>query len=139
MQLRQIMQKEVVTVPPSATVFDTAIKMKDYKVGCVVVAEDGWNLKGIITDRDIALALTRESFNVKQTQAADIMTRNPKTVLADEDIDSAMRTMNKAKINRLPVLEKGKLVGIVSSADIATEMKDQLNQFFSIEEAFAKH
>ncbi len=139
MQLRQIMQKEVITIPPSATVFDAAVKMKDYKVGCVIVADDSRNLKGIITDRDIALAITRESFNVRQTQAADIMTRNPKTVMADEDIDSAMRTMNKARINRLPVLEKGKLVGIVSSADIATEMKDQLNEFFSIEEAFAKH
>jgi signal-transduction protein with cAMP-binding, CBS, and nucleotidyltransferase domain len=47
--------------------------------------------------------------------------------------------MNKANIRRLPVLDDGKLVGLLSSADLAAEIKEELSQFIGLEEAFAKH
>jgi CBS domain-containing protein len=67
------------------------------------------------------------------------MTADPITINSDADVDSALRIMNKANIRRLPVTENGKLVGLLSTADLATEIKDEFTQFIGLEEAFAKH
>ncbi len=55
MLARQFMQKDLVTVLPSSSMFDAAVKMKDHHVGSVLVVEEGWRLKGILTDRDIVI------------------------------------------------------------------------------------
>jgi predicted transcriptional regulator len=67
------------------------------------------------------------------------MTPDPITVDADADVDSALRIMNRANIRRLPVTENGKLAGILSSADLATEIKQEFSQFMGLEEVLAKH
>lgn len=139
MIVRQIMQKQLITVLPSSTVHEAAIKMREQAVGSVLVVEEGWKLKGILTDRDITMAVAADAKDPKITCTCDIMTTDPITLNSDADIDSALRIMNRANIRRLPVTENGKLVGLLSSADLATEMKEQFNQFFGLEEAFAKH
>lgn len=139
MFVRQLMQKEVVTVSSTATVHDAAAKMREYNVGTVLIVEEGWKLKGILTDRDIALAVAADSKDPRTTYAYDVMTADPITVKSDADIDSALRIMNKANIRRLPVMDDGKLVGILSSADLAAEIKEEFTQFIGLEEAFAKH
>lgn len=139
MFVRNLMQKELVTVTPSATIHDAAAKMKEHNVGSVLIVEEGWKLKGILTDRDIALFVAADSKDPRTTYAYDAMTADPITVKSDADIDSALRIMNKANIRRLPVLDDGKLVGLLSSADLAAEIKEELSQFIGLEEAFAKH
>ncbi len=139
MIVRKLMQKELVTCLPSATVHDAAAKMKEYNVGSVLIVEEGWKLKGILTDRDITLSVAADSKDPKSTFVYDVMTADPITVNAEADVDSALRIMNKANIRRLPVIEDGKLVGLLSSADLATEIKEEFGQFIGLEEAFAKH
>lgn len=138
MQIRQLMQKNPVVVSPTSSIYEAALKMKDHNVGSVLVVEEGWKLKGILTDRDIALALAEDSLDAKTTPVYNVMTQDPITTNIDADVDSAIRIMNRAKIKRLPVTENGRLVGILSSADIAHEIKGQMDQFFGLEEAFAK-
>ncbi len=53
MKVRQIMQKELVTILPTTTIHDAALKMKEQKIGSIIVTEEGGNLKGIVTDRDM--------------------------------------------------------------------------------------
>ncbi len=139
MLARQIMQKDLVTILPSSTVFDAAVKMKEYHVGSVLIVEEGWKLKGILTDRDIAMAIAAELKDPKTTLVRDVMTVDPITINSNEDVDSALRLMNRGNIHRLPVIENGKLVGLLSSGDLAVEMKEEFNQFIGLGETFAKH
>ncbi len=139
MIVRQIMRKDLVTITPSASVHDAASEMKKHNVGSVLVVDEGWKLKGILTDRDVAMFVARDSKDPRTTLAYDIMTPDPITVDSDADFDSALRIMNKANIRRLPVMENGKLAGIVSSADLAVEIRQQFSQFIGLEEVFAKH
>lgn len=139
MVVKQIMQKDLVTVLPSSTLFEAALKMKEHCIGSVLVCEEGGKLKGIITDRDIALAVAADSKDPKSTFAYEIMTADPIAVNADADVDSALRIMNRAKIRKLPVMESGKVVGLLSSADLASEIRHEVDQFISLEETFARH
>jgi CBS domain-containing protein len=139
MLVRQKMHKELVTVLPSSSVHEAALKMKEHGVGTVLVVEEGWKLRGILTDRDIAMTVAADSKDPKTTYTCDIMTIDPITINSDADIDSALRIMNRANIRRLPVTENGKLVGLLSSADVAAEIKEEFDQFIGLEEAFAKH
>lgn len=139
MKVRELMNKDVVSILPTATLHDAALKMKENNIGSILICEDGVNLKGIITDRDISLAVAADFRDPKTTFASDIMRKEPVTVESDADVDYALRLMSKSVIRRLPVCENKKVVGILSTADVATEIKDELNQFIGLEEAFAKH
>jgi len=139
MLVRQRMHKELVTVLPSSFVHEAALKMKEHGIGSVLVVEEGWKLKGILTDRDIAMTVAADARDPKTTFVQDIMTTDPVTVSANADIDSALRIMKRANIRRLPVTEDGKLVGLLSSADVAAEIREEFDQFIGLEEAFAKH
>ncbi len=113
--------------------------MKEHNVGSVLIVDEDGGLEGIVTDRDIALSVATDKIDPNTTCAYDIMTSDPISIDPNIDIDSALRIMNKINVRRLPVCDSGKLVGLVSSADIATEIKDEINQFISLEEAFVKH
>jgi len=139
MTVKQIMNKELVTVLSSSTLVEVAQKMKEHRVGSVLVVEEGWRLKGILTDRDIAIAVAADYRDPKTTFASEIMTADPICIGSDADFDSALRIMNRAGIRRLPVTENGKVVGLLSSADAAREIKNEFQQFIGLEEAFAKH
>jgi len=139
MLARQLMQKDLITILPSATMFDAAVKMKEYHVGSVLVVEEGWKLKGILTDRDIAMTIAEDSKDPRTISVRDVMTADPITINSDADVETALRVMNRAHIHRLPVTESGKLVGLLSSADLAAEMKEEFSQFIGLEEAFVKH
>ncbi len=139
MLVKQLMRKELVTISPQATIHDAASKMKEQNVGSVLVVDEGRKLKGILTDRDIALYAAADSKDPRSVHAYDIMTPDPITVDADTDVDSAVRIMNRANVRRLPVTENGKLAGILSSADLAGEIKEEFGRFMGLEEVLAKH
>jgi CBS domain-containing protein len=113
--------------------------MKEHDVGSVLIVDEGWRLKGILTDRDIALAVAADSKDPRITCVCDIMTPDPVTINIDADLDSAMRIMHKARIKRLPVTENGKLAGFISSDDVAAAFKEEFDQFIGLEMAYAKH
>ena len=135
MTVRQHMKKNVVSLPSSATLSEAARKMKEKNIGSIIIEENG-RVKGILTDRDIALALGAEQKEAASTCVCDIMVQDPITVEADADLDSALRIMNRANVRRLPVLENGKLIGVISSADIACAMKEEINRFMELEETY---
>jgi CBS domain-containing protein len=139
MKVRELMNKEIVSVLPTATLHDAALKMKEYCIGSILICEDGWNLKGIVTDRDISLAVAADFKDPKTTYTSEIMKKEPVTIGSDADVDFALKVMSKSVIRRLPVCEDKKVVGILSTSDVAAEIKDELNQFIGLEEAFAKH
>jgi CBS domain-containing protein len=138
MKVRQLMNKEVFTIPPTASLYDAALQMKEKDIGSILIV-DGDKLKGIVTDRDISLAVAAELKDPKKTKGSDIIRKKPVTIQADSDIDYALKLMNEENVRRLPVYENTKLVGMLSSADVAAELKEEFNYFIGLEEAFAKH
>jgi CBS domain-containing protein len=139
MFIRECMQRNPVTVLPSASMQEAARRMAEFHIGSVLVADENGRLKGILTDRDIALAVAAEGKNPRKTSASEIMTQAPVSTEFDTDIETALNIMNRTHARRLPVTENGKVVGIVSSADLAGVLKKQFNQFIDLEEVYARH
>jgi CBS domain-containing protein len=139
MKVRQLMQKELVAILPDATLHDAALKMKENSIGSILIVEDGGTLKGIVTDRDISLAVAADNKDPKTTFASDIMSKEPVSIPSDADVSYALKIMSDSNVRRLPVCEHERVIGILSSADVASEIKEEINQFIGLEEAFAKH
>lgn len=137
MTVRQYMKKNVVSLPSTATLLEAARTMKEKHIGSMII-EDNLKVKGLLTDRDIALAVAAAGKDPTSTCVCDIMIQAPVTVDADTDINAALRIMNRASVGRLPVLENGKLIGVISDADIAGAMKEEISQFMELEERYTR-
>lgn len=122
MRIREIMTTDLVTVPPTANVQQVARLMRDADIGDVLIT-DGGRLAGIVTDRDIVVRAVADGVNIGQAQVGDFMTRNVFTISPDSAVEDAARLMADEQIRRLPIVENGGLVGIVSLGDIAVDME----------------
>jgi len=123
MKARDIMtaDPQCVTMQDSATV--AARIMRDSDVGIVPVVDDGDSrrLRGVITDRDIALRCVAEGRN-GECRVAELMTGDLVTVRPDDDLDRVMSLMKSEQVRRIPVVDDGdRLVGIIAQADVALE------------------
>lgn len=133
MFLKEIMQKRIVTLSPEATVREAAKKMKDYRVGYLLVT-NGESLKGCVTDRDLVLWLAGGK-NPDEVRVESIMQSNVVTAEPETDVYEASKIMARKKIRRLPIVEDGKLRGLVSISDIASIVEEEVDNFFHVEEA----
>ena len=116
-KLKDIMSKNLVTVQPDTSVREVAQLMKQHDIGNVLVVENN-QLRGIVTDRDIVLRLVAENGDLNGGVRA-LMSGDVTTLDADTDVNEASRIMASQQIRRLPVVENGKPVGIVSLGDLA--------------------
>jgi CBS domain-containing protein len=123
MKLKDIMTDEVHVIPPSLSLTECALKMKEYDVGALPVCFND-RIVGVITDRDIvvkALAV-RKIEELPHLTVKDIMSTPPVFAYEDEDVDVAVRLMEVKQIRRLIVLNREKrLVGIASLGDVAAK------------------
>ncbi|MFD3155831.1 CBS domain-containing protein [Haloimpatiens sp. FM7330] len=122
MQIKDIMTKDIASVNYDDTVERAAQLMKQYNVGSIPVCE-GEKVIGILTDRDITLRSVADGQNVMRQSVREIMSSNPVTASPSMDIHEAARMMSERQIRRLPIIESGNLVGIISIGDLAVEPK----------------
>ena len=109
------------TVTPSDSLAEVAKVMRDADVGAVVVTESDV-VTGIVTDRDIVVRATAEGANPADATVADAMEdRELKTVSPDQSVDDVISLMREEKVRRIPVVEDGRAVGIISIGDLALE------------------
>jgi CBS domain-containing protein len=118
MQVNEIMTSSVVTASPDTTVRDIAMLMRDRNVGSVVLADPAGRPVGIVTDRDLTIDVLAGASD-PETPAGRCSTAPVVTGECDMDLDEAAALMVSHRIRRLPVLEDGALVGIVTLDDIA--------------------
>jgi CBS domain-containing protein len=118
MKVRELMTKQPTTVEPNATLGEVATLMKQEDCGSIPVVEAG-RLVGIVTDRDIVIRGVAAGVDPKTQRVSKVMSSDPVTIGADDDIDEAEKKMADRQIRRLPVVEGGKLVGIIVTAQIA--------------------
>jgi CBS domain-containing protein len=117
-KVRDAMTPGVQSVSPGETLPAVATMMRESDVGAIPVV-DGNQLVGIVTDRDIVARAVAESADLARTTAGEIASRDVMTVGPDESLDDARRRMAERQIRRLPVLEDGRLVGMLAQADVA--------------------
>ncbi len=120
MKIREIMTTDLVTTSPQTSVAEAARLMRDGDIGDVLI-KDADQLVGILTDRDIACRVVADGLDVKQAKVGDFMSRDLFTGMPDWDVNNASDLMAEEQIRRLPILEHGKLVGIVSLGDLAVD------------------
>ena len=118
MKVRALMTTEPVTVEPGATLGEVATLMKQQDCGSIPVVEGG-RLVGIVTDRDIVIRGVAAGTDPKTQRVSTVMSADPVTVSPDDDVSEAEQIMADRQIRRLPVVEKGSLVGIIVTAQIA--------------------
>lgn len=125
-QCRDIMTKDPVCCTASDTVEECARVMRDRDIGAVPIVADEKDkrLVGIVTDRDIVLQLVSEGRNPRQTRVDDIMSRDPATCSPEDGLQQCMDTMEARQVRRMPVVDnRGRIVGVIAQADIATRMR----------------
>ena len=124
MKVREIMTTEVATAQPDSTLEEVASMMKAEDTGAIPVLDED-ELVGIITDRDIVVRCIAEGRDATETNVEDILTEDLATIEPDADVEEAARLMSERQIRRLPVVEDGVLVGVVSLGDIAIKEVDE--------------
>jgi CBS domain-containing protein len=119
-RLHDVMTPNPVALPGSASVHEAARTMRDQDIGDVIVVENH-QVCGIVTDRDIVVRTVAEARDPAITTLADICSHVLTTVAPTDSVEQAVQLMREKAIRRLPVVEDGRPVGIVSLGDLAVE------------------
>ena len=116
--VRDAMTGDPRSVATSASVVEAARLMREAHIGSLPVT-DGEQLVGMITDRDITTRVVAEAGDPQTMSVGDVYSRDVISVEADENDEEAVELMARHQVRRLPVVEDGRLIGIVAQADIA--------------------
>ena len=119
MKVSEIMSGRVVTICQDEPVIAAARLLKRMNLGALPVTDHSGRLRGMLTDRDIVLRCVASGADARELRVADIMTRGVVTAEPETEVAEAARTMGGGQVRRLPVVEGGKLVGMLSLADMA--------------------
>lgn len=123
MRVKDVMTTDVRCINESTTIQDAANEMKNLNVGSMPVCDSNDKILGIVTDRDIVINGLTQGLQSSDT-VSKVMTINPVTVTPDTSMEDATNLMSQNQIRRLPVVNEGKVVGIVSIGDMA--VRDRL-------------
>ncbi|MEV5432105.1 CBS domain-containing protein [Streptomyces sp. NPDC052701] len=116
--VKDVMTPGVVAVRPDASLVEAAQLMRAQNIGDVVVA-DGQEVVGVLTDRDIAVRAVAEGIDPLTVSARTVCTPDPVTVAPHDPVSAALALMRAHAVRRLPVVENGLPVGVVSLGDLA--------------------
>ncbi len=122
---------EVVTVAQHASVYEVARRMQREAVGCVVVLDDAALPVGLITDRDLALRVIAAGREAGRTTAEEVMTRPLTSVQAGDPLERIIACMAEHGIRRVPVLQDGRVTGLVSLDDLLAHLGRELDDLGS--------
>jgi CBS domain-containing protein len=124
------------SIGTSASVIEAAQLMRDEHIGSLPIT-DGDTLVGMITDRDITTRVVAEAADPASTPVGDVLSQNLVSVEPDKDLEEALGLMARHQIRRLPVVEKGRLVGIVAQADVALALTEDEKRTGELVEAIS--
>jgi CBS domain-containing protein len=119
-QVREVMTPAPPSLPLDAPLTEAARLMRDEEVGGVLIIQDG-RLCGLLTDRDIVVRAVADGRDLTGTRLADICSAGIVTVSPDDETATALRLMRDRAVRRLPVVEDGRPVGIVSIGDLTSD------------------
>ena len=120
-KVRNILQGKggnVFSVEPSITVYKAIEMMSEKNISSLLITDTAGKLLGIFTERDYARKLILKGKSSKDTLIKDLMTENPVTVASDSTIDDCMKVMTSKYVRHLPVVDSGKVMGMISIGDL---------------------
>ena len=118
--------RSVATIRPDAVVGAAVYALISRNIGALVVSEDGQSVDGIISERDIVHALSRHGPNLLALGVAEVMSRSVVTCTPTESVGELMAQMTNRRIRHLPVVQDGRLCGIVSIGDLVKNRLDEI-------------
>jgi CBS domain-containing protein len=126
--VQEVMTKKVIMIERNKTVFDACNMYKDYKVGCLIVIDNG-KCSGIVTERDLIERTVCLCKDPEKTKVDGIMSKDIKTIHPLDTIDKALEIMIENNIKKLPVVLNEKIVGIITVTDISRARPDLSTRF----------
>jgi CBS domain-containing protein len=136
MLIKDVMKKNVQIVHPDMKITHAAKIMSKHHTESLIIQDKKGNITGILTDKDILTDVVAKKKSLKQIQAKNIMTKNIITISPDQKIEQAVKLMKEKKIDKIPVMERGKIIGMVTAKDLISaqnEMTRKLKNLLSIE------
>lgn len=127
MQVSVLLQNkgsDVVSVGPDASVAEVVAVLAEHRIGAVVVSADGSHIDGVLSERDVVRALSRDGGAALERPARDLMTSEVFTCQPDTTVEELMSLMTDRRIRHIPVLVEGSLAGLVSIGDV---VKDRIS------------
>lgn len=118
LKVEDVMVKEVITIDGKSTVKEAAGIMNRFEIGCLIVTKNG-KANGILTERDLLKRVVSQAKNPKRTKVETVMSKPLIVVEPNMELEEAARLMFKLKIKKLPVVESGRLMGLVTLTDLA--------------------
>lgn len=126
MKVSDIMTKNVIRISPEESAEVAARTLTHYNIGALPVCGSDGRLCGVVTDRDLVIRCMASGKQPTQTAVKNVMTGQVLSVEPDMDASAAAQLMGSRQIRRLPVVENGKLCGMISLGDIARQNSEQL-------------
>lgn len=120
-KIRDVMTPHPVTLTPDALLIDAAEQMRDRDIGDVLILDEDGRVRGIVTDRDIVVRAIADGQEASITTVGEVCSPDVVAIEADDDVDKAVRMMSERAVRRIPVVDDGLLVGVVSLGDLAVE------------------
>lgn len=126
MRVEELMTKQVVSITPEESAALAARLLARHRLGALPVCDYDGTLRGIVTDRDIIVRCVAADQDPKRVPVRDIMSREVETVSPKEEVHQAAERMAHCQIRRLPVVEEGRVLGVVSLGDLAVRRKCEM-------------
>jgi len=124
--------QDVVSIEPGSKVSDAASILSERKIGTVVVSKDGKKAEGILSERDIVRELGKRGAGCMSDKVDDLMTRDLITCAPGDQVDAILQKMTEGRFRHMPVLDGGKMIGVISIGDV---VKAQLAELAMEKEA----
>jgi CBS domain-containing protein len=118
--------RQVETTLPDTPILDVAQQMRVRRIGALVVSRDGSHIAGIISERDIVLGLAHDGPNLLRMKASQVMTKSVITCSPSDSIGHVMAVMTERRVRHLPVVDAGRLCGMISIGDIVKNRLQEL-------------
>lgn len=117
LEAEDVMVEEVVTIDEEATVKEAVKLMNKHEIGCLIAVRKG-KPSGILTERDLLRRVLAKSKNPEKIKVSEVMSKPLVVARPHMDVEDAARLMFKMKIKKLPVVEKGRLLGLITLTDL---------------------
>lgn len=123
-----VRHQDTLTLPPTATIVEACRRMRDCRVGAVLVTDGDRRLVGIFTGRDAVCRVLAEGRNLTETTLGEVMTRDPDTIPPRRTALEALRLMRDGGYRHLPVIDRGRVAGVVARGDFSGVEQARLDE-----------
>ncbi|MDE1567393.1 CBS domain-containing protein [Aquabacter sediminis] len=118
----------LVTIAPDATLSEAVASLAEHRIGAIVAVDDGGHLVGILSERDVVRILAEKGPEVLSDPVSSVMTRAVVTCTVEESIPVIMERMTRGRFRHVPVVERGRLLGIISIGDVVKHRVEEMER-----------